>query len=209
MQTDTLAVMPKIRAASIDEHKELTRQSLLEAAWRVIDDAGTAEVPLAEIALGAGVGRTTFYDYFDDRDDVIASLVEEKLPGVIYDLIAAVPPGLETSEHLAKLASRTVEFVATDRVFGVILHREVGRMGIDAQQRIMRSHAQLATELASIYARGVREGVFVEMPGYMAGRLIQDTIMSAARVLIEDHSRLREVTGVVEEFLIGGLGGTR
>ena len=39
--------MPKIRAASIDEHKELTRQSLLEAAWRVIDDAGTLD--LAEI----------------------------------------------------------------------------------------------------------------------------------------------------------------
>ena len=81
-------------------------------------------------------------------------------------------------------------------------------MSIDAQQRIMRSHAQLATELASIYARGVREGVFVEIPGYLAGRLIQDTIMSAARVLIEDDSRLREVTGVVEAFLIGGLGGT-
>lgn len=209
MRAEYSSPMPKIRAASIDEHKELTRQALLDAAWRVIDDAGTAEVPLAEIALGAGVGRTTFYDYFDDRDDVIASLVEEKLPGVIDDLIASVPSDLGTSPRLARLASRTVEFVATDRVFGVILHREAGRMGLEAQHRIMKSHAQLATELATIYTKGVEEGVFVAMPGYLAGRLIQDTIMSAARVLIEDDSRLVEVTAAVEEFLIGGLGGTR
>ena len=198
--------MPKIRAASIDEHKELTRRSLLDAAWSVIDEAGTAEVPLGEIALGAGVGRTTFYDYFDDRDDVIASLVEDKLPDVIADLISSVPDDLETADRLARLASATVEFVATDRVFGVILHREAGRMGLDAQERIRRSHAELATELSSIYRAGVSEGVFRPIPGYLAGRLIQDTIMSAARALIEDESRRDDVTEGVEAFLLGGLG---
>ncbi len=201
--------MPKIRAASIDEHKELTRRSLLEAAFRIIDDAGTAEVPLGEIALVAGVGRTTFYDYFDDRDDVIASLVEDRLPGVIAEMIDSVPSDLSTPDRLAMLASKTVEFVATDRVFGVILHREAGRMGLDAQQRIRHSHSQLATELASIYMRGVEEGVFRELPGYLAGRLIQDTIMSAARTLIDDESRLPAVTRGVEEFLLGGLGHIR
>ena len=201
--------MPRIRAASIDEHKEQTRRALLEAAHRLIDEAGTAEVPLGEIALGAGVGRTTFYDYFDDRDDVIAALVEEKLPDVVADLIARVPKGLSTSGRLARLASLTVEFVATDRVFGVILHREAGRMGQDAQHRIRHSHSQLATELASIYMTGVEEGVFRPMPGYLAGRLIQDTIMSAARVVIDDDTRLSAVTEGVEAFLLGGLGDVR
>ena len=201
--------MPKIRAASIDEHKELTRRSLLDAAFRVIDEAGTAEVPLGEIALAAGVGRTTFYDYFDDRDDVIASLVEEKLPDVISELIESVPTDLDTVDRLAMLASATVEFVATDRVFGVILHREVGRMSQEAQDRIRHSHAHLATELASIYRAGVSQGDFREMAPYLAGRLIQDTIMSAARALIEDDSRRDEVTSGVEAFLLGGLGHIR
>ena len=199
--------MPKIRAASIDEHKELTRRALLESAYQVIADAGSAEVPLGEIALLAGVGRTTFYDYFDDREDVIAALVEEKLPDVIADLIASVPDELDSPERLVWLASKTVEFVATDQVLGVILHREVGRMGVEAQKRIERSHSQLAIELASIYQKGVDEGVFVEMPHYLAGRLIQDTIMSAARVLIDDETRLTAVTEGVRSFLLGGLRG--
>jgi AcrR family transcriptional regulator len=197
--------MPRIRAASIDEHKELTRRALLESAWRVIEDAGTADVPLGEIALLAGVGRTTFYDYFDDRDDVIASLVEEKLPDVIAALIESVPADLTPAARLTRLTVSTVEFVATDRVFGVILHREVGRMGLEAQRRIRESHAELATELASVYAQGVEEGVFRPIPGFLAGRLIQDTIMSAARALIEDESRRDLVTSEIVEFLLGGL----
>jgi hypothetical protein len=44
------------------------------------------------------------------------------------------------------------------------------------------------------------------MPDYLAGRLIQDTIMSAARALIDDETRRREVTMGVQAFLLGGLG---
>jgi AcrR family transcriptional regulator len=197
--------MPRIRAASIDEHKELTRRALLDAAWRLIADAGTAEVPLGEVAMVAGVGRTTFYDYFVDRDDVIASLVEEKLPDVIAEMIGDIPSGLAPVDRLERLIVATVEFVATDRVFGVILHREVGRMGPEAQRRIRASHAQLATELTSIHSQGVEDGVFRPIPGYLAGRLIQDSIMSAARALIEDETRCDVVTSEIVDFLLGGL----
>lgn len=197
--------MPRIRAASIDEHKEQTRRALLDAAWRVIADAGTAEVPLGEIALCAGIGRTTFYDYFDDRDDVIASLVEQELPGVIAELIESVPDGA-VAERLAALTTATVEFVATDPVFGIILHREVGRMSLEAQERIRRSHADLAHELAGLYKTGAEQGIFRPLPPYLAGRLIQDTIMSAARTLIDDPDRRNAVTSGVREFLLGGLG---
>lgn len=197
--------MPRIRAATIDEHKELTRRALLDAAFRLIEEAGTAEIPLGEVALAAGVGRTTFYDYFEDRDDVIASLVEDKLPAVIAGLIEKVPSELPPEDRLARLSAATVEFVATDPVFGVILHREVGRMGLEAQRRIRESHADLATELAAVYRLGVSEGVFRSIPPFLAGRLIQDTIMSAGRTLIEDETRRGVVTAEVVEFLLGGL----
>ncbi|HIE21986.1 MAG TPA: TetR/AcrR family transcriptional regulator [Acidimicrobiia bacterium] len=201
--------MPRIRASSIGEHKALTRRSLLDAARDLIEERGTAEISLGDIAFAAGVGRTTFYDYFADRDDVIAALVEEELPRVVADLIAVVPDGLSTAERLATLAAETVEFVAKDRVFGVILHREVGRMSPDAQERIVASHVQLSTELADLYRRGVEEGVFRSLPPRLAGSLIQDTIMSAAKVFIEGEDspeRLEEITSGLREFLLGGLG---
>lgn len=184
----------------------MTRRALLDAAHSLIDEAGTAQVALAEVALAAGVGRTTLYDYFSDRDDLIAALVEDELPNVISDLIASVPSDLPIRDQLAELAARTVQFVATDRVFGVILHREVGRMGLEAQERIRESHADLSATIAGLYARGVGEGIFDALPPALAGRLIQDTIMSAARVLIDGSAEPKTVTKAFQEFLLKGLG---
>jgi AcrR family transcriptional regulator len=198
--------MPRIRAATIDEHKTLTRSALLAAARELIEHDSSADISLAEVALAAGVGRTTFYDYFTDRDDVIASLVEDELPVVIRNLIASVPRGLSTVEHLATLAVRTIEFVAEDRVFGVILHRDVGKMGPEAQERIRVAHSELATELANLYGRGVREGVFRAMPAAVAGRLIQDVLMAGARLLITRSASREDVARHVRDFLLGGLG---
>jgi AcrR family transcriptional regulator len=197
--------MPRIRAATIGEHKSLVRAGLLGSARRLIEEEKTAEISLAEVALAAGVGRTTFYEYFIDRDDVIACLVEEELPVILDDLIGSVDPGLPIRDRLALLATKTIEFVATDRVFGVILHREVGKLGLEAQARIRDSHAMLASEMTSLYVLGVEEGVFRPMPPRVAGRLIQDTIMSGARLLIADPGDMGAVVAQVRDFLLGGL----
>lgn len=198
--------MPRIRAATIDEHRSQTRAALLSAAREIIESEGTADIPLADVALEAGVGRTTFYDYFTDRDDLIASLVETELPNVIQELIESVSRDLPPVERLAALAVKTVEFVADDRVFGVILHQEVGRLGPDAQARIREAHSGLATELMSLYMEGVRTGLLRAMPPHIAGRLIGDTVMSGARLLIDRVASREEVAQQVRSFLLGGLG---
>ncbi len=199
--------MPRIRATSIYEHKALTRSALLVSAKELIADSGTAEIPLGEIALAAGVGRTTLYDYFTDRDDLIATLVEEELPGVVESLIE-VSSGSGPAERLLDIAARTVEFVVGDPVLGLILHREVGRMSLEAQQRIRVAHAGLADEMVSLYFEAVAAGEFRAMPPDLAGRLIQDTIMSAAKSVIsapEPKDRIAMVTEHLRLFLLGGL----
>ncbi len=178
----------------------------MEAAYNLIDEAGTAEVSLGEIALSAGIGRTTLYDYFSDRDDLIAALVEEELPVVISELIDEVDESQPIDTQLGELAAKTVEFVATDRVYGVILHREVGRMSLEAQERIRASHSDLSSTMAGLYRRGVEARIFDSLPPALAGRLIQDTIMSAARVLIDGSADRAAITEGLKSFLLKGLG---
>lgn len=200
--------MPRIHAASIDEHKAVTRRRLLDSAKELISSAGSAEIPLAEVALAAGVGRTTLYEYFADRDDLIASMVEDELPGVIEDLIDSAVEIGPPSERLLDLAARTVEFVANDPVMGLILHREVGRMGADAQRRIREAHADLSNKMVSLYFEAVERQEFRPMPPDLAGRLIHDTIMSCAKTVIDaanPETRIDSVTENLRIFLGGGL----
>lgn len=200
--------MPRIRAENIEAHKELQRREILEATHALLAETGTADIPLGDVAARVGIGRTTLYEYFRDKDDLIASLVEETLPGVIADLIAGVPGGLSIVDRLRHLIRATVEFVVDDPVLGLILHRELPRLSAEAQERVRVAHAELSREMGALYLAGVTEGRFRAMAPDLAGRFIQETIMSAARAIIDapdPKRRLAEVIEASEAFLIGGL----
>lgn len=199
--------MPRIRAESIEAHKELTRRELLDAAYDLIEETGTADISLADVAAEVGIGRTTLYEYFRDKDDLIAAMVEERLPEVVDRLLVATGGG-GLSERLEQLAVATVQFIVDDRVLGLILHRELPRLSQDAQERIRACHQDLAGAMVGMYLEGVGQGIFRPMAPDVAGRLMNEVIMAAAKVLIgapEPHARLEEVTTAMTEFLMGGL----
>lgn len=197
--------MPRIRAGSIEEHKVMTRRQILEAARTLLAETGNSDLNLGDLAAVAGIGRTTLYEYFRDRDDLIASLVEDALPGVIAGLVARMDRDRAPDELLLDLAELVVEFVATDLVLGVILHREVPRLGANAQDRIRLAHTDLSAAMMGTYQIAVAAGRFRTIAPDLAGRLIQDTIMSAARAVISAPSRLAEVASELRAFLHGAL----
>jgi AcrR family transcriptional regulator len=200
--------MPRIRAGSIGEHKAITRSQILTAARQLLEETGSADVNLGDVAAEAGIGRTTLYEYFRDRDDLIASLVEESLPGVIEDLISRVDHRQPPADQLLDLAVAVVEFVATDAVLGLILHREVPRLSAEAQDRIRMAHSDLAVAVMKTYGEAVTAGTFRTLPPDLAGRFIQDVMMSGARAVIaaaDPNRRLDEVTEALRSFLAHGL----
>jgi AcrR family transcriptional regulator len=201
--------MPRIRAGSIGEHKVFTRRQILEAAQALLAETGRADLNLGDVAAEAGIGRTTLYEYFRHRDDLIASLVEETLPGVIEELLTRVDPTSSPSQRLLDLSAEVVEFVVTDPVLGLILHREIPRLDPNAQDRIRLAHADLSVAVMASYQEAVKAGEFRAFPPDLAGRFIQDAMMSAARAVIaasDPAARLPEVTAALRVFLSHGLG---
>jgi AcrR family transcriptional regulator len=200
--------MPRIRAESIEAHKALTRSDIVDAAHEILAEMGSADISLGEVAHAAGIGRTTLYEYFRDKDDLIASLVEERLPVVVDDMIEGVSDLLDVETRILALAAATVRFVISDPVLGVILHRELPRLSADAQARVRVAHADLAREMTASWMRGVEQGIFRTMAPDAAGRFMNELIMAAAKILISSNDaegRLPEVLTDLEHFLLGGL----
>ncbi len=200
--------MPRIRAESIAAHKALTRRDILDAAHELIEAAGTADIGLAEVAIRVGIGRTTLYEYFRHKDDLIATLVEERLPEVVADMLARVDQAGDVAARLRVLAEQTVEFVVAEPVLGVILHRELPMLSAEAQERIRASHADLAGAMMGLYQSGVEAGIFRKMAPDLAGRLMNDTMMASAKVLIaakRPEARLSEVLQSMGDYLLAGL----
>jgi AcrR family transcriptional regulator len=200
--------MPRIRASSIAEHKSQTRREILDAAAALFRAQGYIETSLGDIAGYVGVGRTTLYEYFTDKEDVLASLVEDRIPRVIDELVDGLPTDATIRQQLAELMIRGLEFISTDDDLGGLLMRETPRLGREAQDRIRAAHGRLESEITHLCALGIDTGEFRPFRSDEASRLVFAVMWSASQTLLRDvdaKQRRHEVAETVVRFVFDGL----
>ncbi len=173
-----------------------TRSRLVEVAREVFGTQGYSEPTHADLAAAAGIGRTTFYEYFDSKEDLLVHLVEVAVPELTEELFAGLQD-LGPYDQLSNLVVRMIEFVGIDPL-GLILHSEVNRLPDDVQRRVAESHSPLSRRFVEIYERGVDEEVFVPMDSVLAARLIYESIMTAGRVLKATKNPKQHVHRIAE-----------
>ena len=184
-----------------------TRDQLFDAAARLFREFGYAETSHADISAESDIGRTTFYEHFSSKEDLLVQLVQRDLPAFIDEILTEVEPDLPPDVRLRELTVRFVEFVGIDHL-GLILHTEVPRLSTEAQRAIAASHQALSTEVMEIYRSGVAAGVFVELPGRVVGRLIQETMMAGGRAVMDlrdPKQHVHEIAEATATFLVKGL----
>jgi AcrR family transcriptional regulator len=200
--------MPRIRAGSIAEHKQRTRDEILAAAAALFRAQGYADTALGDIAGYVGIGRTTLYEYFADKEDVLVTLVEETLPGVVDGMLADLPDGLTHRERLGELMVRGLEFVSTDDDLGSTLMRELPRLSGRAQARVRAAHSRLEDEVTGLCRDGIAAGEFSPLDPADAGRIVFTMMMSASGSLLRDadaKQRVHEVADTLVRFVFDGL----
>ena len=187
--------------------REETRIALFDAALIEFAQHGFRNTTHADIAAAVGIGRTTFYEYFESTEDMLVQLVEERMPVVVSEIVDAIPVDASPTERMRELGMRTVEFVGLDHL-GLILHTEAMRMSDDSQRRISAAHAGLVGAFADVYTAGVAAGEFRDLPVRVAGQLMFQTVMGAGRSLMdspEPKQHVHETAEIAVDFLIRGL----
>ena len=200
--------MPRIRAATIDEHKELTRRQILAAAGELFRADGYGETTLGDIAATMGIGRTTLYEYFSDKEDVLVNLIEETIPGVVAGMLKGLPTDISTRDRLSELIVRGLEFVSSDSTLGSTLMRELPSLSRPAQRRVRTAHAELEAEVTRLCRLGIGRGEFRQFDPEDAGRLVYQMMMSASQGLLRDadaKQRLHHVADTLVRFVFEGL----
>lgn len=200
--------MPRIRAATIEEHKRQTRAEILDAAAELFASYGYADTNLGDIAAYVGIGRTTLYEYFSDREDVLVHIVESRMPGVVEALLHGVPADLPVRDRLSELIVRGLEFVSTEHDLGSLLMREVPRLTEPAQRRIRHAHKPLEDEVVRLCRLGIESGEFRPFDPVDAGRIVFTLMMSASQNLRRDHDakgKMHAAADTLVRFVFEGL----
>ena len=187
--------------------REDTRSALFDAALTEFASHGFRNTTHADIAAAVGIGRTTFYEYFESTEDLLVQLVEERMPVVVADIVDAISADISPIDRMRELGVRTVEFVGLDHL-GLILHTDAMRMADDSQRRIAAAHSGLVGAFADVFNQGVAAGAFRDLPVRIAGQLMFQTVMGAGRAIMDSadpKQQVHETAEIAVDFLIRGL----
>lgn len=79
------------------EHKQATRQRIIDSAGRRLKQDGIDGAGIAVLMADAGLTNGAFYAHFDSKDDLVAAVVADQLQ-TQCDTIRALPPGRASVE---------------------------------------------------------------------------------------------------------------
>ncbi len=170
------------------EAKQRTRQRLLDAARRLILAGGETRITASTVAKRAGVGGATFYEHFDNRDDLLQALADQLFDELRGKLAAQRREALEAPNDEARLRQefRTpLEIIAANPdVFRLALrvrHHPGSPLGDSSRRLTGNTRRDIVAEL-------VARGYPAETPAEQRRlEMIADIHISATEVLALGH----------------------
>ncbi len=163
--------MPKGIPLTLGEQNK-RRHEVFAASVHLFLEQGFPETTMREIAAAAGMGKSTLYDYFKTKDEILLWGVDDE----IYDLtelarkIASqeIPAGAKI--HQIMLAH--LEFLLAKKEFYARVTHEVQRLDAESQKRIQARRHAYQDLLCSLVEDAIREGTFRPVNPLLAARTI-------------------------------------
>ncbi|SEE68432.1 TetR/AcrR family transcriptional regulator [Ruania alba] len=193
--------MPKIIGSTLAEHREHVRTQLFDALTRLMTESGFDAVSLADIAAAAGVGRTSVYNHFPDKESLLISFIEHETSKYVTDLRASLADVQDPEDQLRvyvreQINLKTIYHLAP----GPDLRSVVSR---STQVRLREHVSQVADLLAGILRSGITAGrlpaqdvdaVVPLINSCLSGRTFPDTEPERTRAIeATEHFVLRAV----------------
>ncbi|BCJ69664.1 TetR/AcrR family transcriptional regulator [Polymorphospora rubra] len=185
--------MPRIDAPTVAQHRAQRRRALLDAARALLAENPHQAPTLAAVAVRTGLPRSSVYEYFRSRDDLLLELVQEVLPNWSRRVTDAMAAADSPGEQVLAYAAANLRLVAEgEHALATALIESVPGEQVNASTK--RMHEQMSQPLsAALSALGLPD------PAATAG-LISSVVYTASR-MIETGSDATAIEERVRELL--------
>jgi len=142
--------------------EEITRRrsEIIPAAIQVILQKGFLETSMREIAAAAGVGKSTLYDYFPSKDEILIAYVMEEVEHMTAQAQAIIAQDLSATEKFRRIWRNQMEYMLANKLVYLKISFEAQRLNQESQQRIQARRHAYQDMLCELVEEGIRKGEF-------------------------------------------------
>ncbi len=176
--------MPRITEPTVAEHRAARERALLDAAHALLLETGEAP-GLADVAARVGLARTSVYQYFRSRRELLQAMVRDVYPRWVERVADAMGAAPTPADQVLAYAVANVELVAEGaHAVGSVL------AALDPGEALDEQATRMHRELQEPLVRTL-DSLGVAAPEDVAG--LVNAVVHAATVLLEGGRGLPEV----------------
>ena len=169
------------------------RHEIFHQVVNVFLKKGFQETSMREIAEAAGLGKSTLYDYFKTKNEILVYFFEDQLNDMAEEAQKIAKQNFTADIRLRKIMEAYIESLQANKNLFMKLTVEVQRLKMESQKQIQEKRHAYQDMIRTLIDEGIREGVFRKVNSLLAARLL---ISAMAPVIYTSR-----VTGTPQEML--------
>ncbi len=172
-----------------EEEQIRRRREIFDAALHLFLDKGFNETSMREIAEAAGVGKSTLYDYFTTKDDILLSVMEEEVQGLVDRARQIASQPVSPQEKFLQIVQDYLNYLMHNEVFFTRLSLEVQRLAPTSQVRIQTRRHAYQEVIRSVIDEGIQAGCYRSIDSLLAARVILSALSPAVYTTYKNVNR--------------------
>jgi len=158
------------------EDLEKRRHEIFHQVVKIFLKKGFQETSMREIAEAAGLGKSTLYDYFKTKDEILVYFFEDQLNDITEEAQKIALQNLTADKRLQRIMETYVENLQANKNLFLKLSIESQRLKVESQKLIQEKRHAYQDMIRALIDEGIREGVFRKVNSLLAARLLISTM---------------------------------
>lgn len=154
--------------------KASSRETLAEAACELFLENGFEATSIADIASRAGVSRSSFFNYFASKSDILWAGLDERLAALEVRLGSEEPA--EASDGVRSAVGAIAADFAPDSLALAIVHATAMQLEIELEREAAIRRSRIARAVATRLVRGGTDRLTAEVAGAAWGGAVLSAI---------------------------------
>ena len=154
------------------------RLAIAHAAAELIFQQGYNETSVSQIAHKLGMGKSTIYDYFSSKDEIILLLLDEPLGEVRSRAEEIETEDGSPTERLTRILEMHLDVLLRDKAFIFKLSFEFQRLPLDVQARHEGKRQAYQDLLIRLIEDGIKDGSFRPVDPGIAVKILLSVLSS-------------------------------
>lgn len=182
-----------------EEEQAKRRHEIFHQVVNVFLKKGFQETSMREIAEAAGLGKSTLYDYFKTKDEILIYFFEDQLNDLTEAAQKIAVQNKPADKRLRQIIQVHLEFLQANKSLFMKLSLEAQRLKPDSQKQIQEKRHFYQDLIRSLIDEGIREGTFRKIDSLVAARILITSfapVVFTARPTGTPQKMMKETLGI-------------